>query len=138
MPSATNLSVNMTISTGCWVDFDLIVPPSCPVSCPLASAKLPSTRAELNRQWNTQNSRQPNPVHEPLLIVTLFLFPHMSHVILPKQYCVLKANEWETWIGGTCGRSLIDFDGGGDDDDLAEIESNHLAKYCSPRQWRDS
>ena len=34
----------------------------------------------------------------------------------------------EIRIGGISDRSLIDFDGGGGDDDLAEIESNHLAR----------
>ena len=40
-----------------WVDFNLGVPPSCPV----AFAKLPSAQAESARQWNTQNPSQPNP-----------------------------------------------------------------------------
>ena len=34
----------------------------------------------------------------------------------------------EIRIGGISDRSLIDFDGGGGDDDLAEIESNHLTR----------
>ena len=37
----------------------------------------------------------------------------------------------EIRIGGISDRSLIDFDGGGDDDDLAEIESNHLTRLSS-------
>ena len=42
-----------------WVDFDFCVPPTCPA----ASAKFPSAKAELSRQWNTQNLSQPDPVY---------------------------------------------------------------------------
>ena len=34
-------------------------------NCPAASAKLPSAQAELGRQWNNQNSCQPNPGSRP-------------------------------------------------------------------------
>ena len=46
-----------------WVDYDLAV---AQPSCPATSAKFPSAQAELGRQCNTQNSSQPNPVHEQM------------------------------------------------------------------------
>ena len=45
-----------------WVDFDSGVPQSCPAT----SAQFPSVQAESGRQWNTQNSSHPNPVHEQM------------------------------------------------------------------------
>ena len=47
-----------------WVGLSLIWVRHPP--CPAASAKFPSAQAELGRQWNTQNSSQPNPVHEDM------------------------------------------------------------------------
>ena len=49
--------------------------------CPAASAKFPSAQAELGRQWNTQNSSQPNPIHEHLyLLSSIFI------AFLPAQF----------------------------------------------------
>ena len=47
-----------------WVDFDLNVPPSCLAAQPL----LPNSR-----QWSTQNSSRPNPVHEHMGHSTLYV-----------------------------------------------------------------
>ena len=43
-----------------WVDFDLGCSTILP-SCSAASAKFPPSQAKLGRQWNFQNSSQPNP-----------------------------------------------------------------------------
>ena len=84
-----------------WVDFDLSVPPILP-SCPAASAKFPSAQAELGRQWNTQNSSQPNPVYEHMgrpVFARAFLcndvdlgHPYtvcflINHALINMQYC---------------------------------------------------
>ena len=45
-----------------WVDFDFGFPPSCPA----ASAKSPSRISQTVELWNTQNSCQPNTVHEQM------------------------------------------------------------------------
>ena len=50
------------------VEFDFDDPPSCPAAQPLLP-NCPSVQAELGRQWNTENSSQPNPVYDQMTYI---------------------------------------------------------------------